>query len=91
MVEKKTTIYLIRHGECEGNKEKRVKGHTDFPLNEIGILQANALAITLKDKGIQHIYSSPLSRAATTAEIICKLLGIGYEIREAFNNICLGV
>ena len=91
MVEKKTTIYLIRHGECEGNKEKRVKGHTDFPLNEIGILQANALALALKNKGIQHIYSSPLSRAATTAKIICKSLSIDYETREEFNNICLGI
>ena len=33
----KTSIYLIRHGECAGNRENRVRGRVDFPLNGNGI------------------------------------------------------
>lgn len=87
----KTTIYLIRHGECAGNKEKRIRGHMDFPLNETGITQANALAEALKDKGIEHIYSSPLVRAMKTSEILAGAVGCGYEASAGFNNICIGV
>ena len=90
-MELKTTIYLIRHGECEGNKEKRIRGHMNFPLNENGIIQAKALAAALKDKGIKHIYSSPLVRATKTAEILCEAIGADYETAEGFNNICIGV
>ena len=42
MKKDKTFIYLIRHGECAGNKENRIRGCMDFPLNENGILQAHA-------------------------------------------------
>lgn len=91
MTVQKTTIYLIRHGECTGNRERKIKGRTDFSLNETGILQANTLAETLKDKNLQHIYSSPLSRATDTAKIICKTLNVTYETHSEFNNICMGV
>lgn len=88
---KKTTIYLIRHGECAGNKEKRIRGHMDFPLNDNGIRQAQALAGALRDKGIQHIYSSPLIRAMKTSEILADAIGCSYEACDGFNNICIGV
>ena len=67
MEKDKTTVYLIRHGECAGNKENRIRGCVDFPLNENGVLQAHALAGAMKDKKIDYIYTSPLSRATSTA------------------------
>ena len=90
MAENKTFIYLIRHGECAGNKEGRIRGRVEFPLNETGIRQTHALARALKGKGIQYIYSSPLSRAADTAKIIGDALGLPYETRDGFNDICIG-
>lgn len=86
----KTTIYLIRHGECAGNKEQRIRGCVDFPLNDNGIKQAYALAEAMKDKGIEYIYSSPLSRATSTAAILGAALGLPYETKEGFTNIHLG-
>lgn len=86
----KTFIYLIRHGECTGNKEGRIRGRLEFPLNETGIKQAHALAAAMKGKGIEYIYSSPLSRAADTAKILGDALGLPYETREGFNDICIG-
>ena len=48
----KTSIYLIRHGECAGNRENRVRGRVDFPLNDNGIAQAGALATAMKGRNL---------------------------------------
>lgn len=63
-------IYLIRHGETDYNKEKRLQGETDIPLNEKGIDLARKTAKGLKDVHFDRIYTSPLVRARKTAEII---------------------
>jgi broad specificity phosphatase PhoE len=89
-MENVTTVYLIRHGECAGNIDGRMRGRKDFPLNQNGIAQAKALALALKDKGIKFIYSSPLLRATVTADIIGNELGVTYETCEGFNNMKLG-
>ncbi len=83
-------IYLIRHGETEGNREGYFRGRADFPLNETGIEQAKALAEELKDTGIKIIYSSPLSRALKTAEILAEATGAEVVVEEGFTNINLG-
>ena len=85
----KTSIYLIRHGECAGNKENRVRGRVDFPLNENGMAQAEALALAMMDKGLAHVYSSPLKRALTTAETISRVCGCGLSSDDSFSNIRL--
>ncbi|MDD4160019.1 MAG: histidine phosphatase family protein, partial [Synergistaceae bacterium] len=86
----KTSIYLIRHGECAGNRENRIRGRVDFPLNQNGIAQAEALAAVMEDKKIAHIYSSPLKRAISTAEIISNKCSCGLSVDESFCNIKLG-
>lgn len=85
----KTEIYLVRHGECDGNRENRFRGRHDFPLNKNGIHQAESLAAELAAVRFDAIYSSPLLRASQTAEIIA---GKRYSVRtdEAFINISLG-
>lgn len=86
----KTVIYLIRHGECAGNRDNRIRGCIDFELNDNGKAQTEALASVLTGKGIEYMYSSPLMRATVTAEIIGRKIGIGYETCEGFNNIKIG-
>ena len=85
-----TTIYLIRHGECKGNREGLFRGRYDFPLNEAGREQAKWLAEELKDVKFDAIFSSPLKRAWETAETLCKDRGIAPIAEQGFNNICLG-
>jgi len=85
-----TTVVLVRHGECEGNREGLFRGRTDFPLNASGLRQARALAKELASLGISKIYSSPLSRARTTAEMITEETGAPLEISQGFQNITLG-
>lgn len=71
-------IYIARHGQDEDNKNGILNGHRDTPLTELGVNQAHALALHIKSLGLsfEKIYSSPLSRAYTTAEIVADTLGI---------------
>jgi len=87
---KGTLIFLVRHGECEGNIKGMFRGKTDFPLNKRGLVQAQDLAQELKSFSIKYIYTSPLSRARQTAEAIAQQCGIEVKIEEQFNNIELG-
>ncbi len=70
-----TTLLLARHGETDWNSERRWQGHADQPLNEAGRAQARELAETLVGRPIDAIYTSDLSRARETAEIIAARLG----------------
>ena len=63
-------IYFIRHGETDYNKVHRYQGQLDIPLNETGIIQAENARDKLAGFVFDEIYSSPLSRAKKTAEII---------------------
>ncbi len=60
-------ILLVRHGETDWNRDRRVQGHTDVPLNAAGLEQARALAQHMLDKALVAIYSSDLARARDTA------------------------
>jgi probable phosphoglycerate mutase len=46
-----TRICFVRHGETDWNVEKRMRGHTDIPLNAHGIMQADRLAKALLKTG----------------------------------------
>lgn len=68
----KTRIFLVRHGETIWNAKGRFQGHTDVPLSENGKDQAKNLALRLKNEKINAFYSSDLSRAKETAEILAQ-------------------
>lgn len=65
-----TTIGFVRHGVTAWNKEGRAQGSTDVPLDEEGIQMAHRIAERLSGEQWDVIYTSPLMRAAKTAEII---------------------
>ena len=64
------TLYLVRHGETEWNVKKINQGQSESSLTEVGIEQAKETAKKLKDVKFDAIFSSDLSRAKRTAEII---------------------
>jgi probable phosphoglycerate mutase len=72
-------IYLVRHGETQFNRERRIQGHVDSPLTELGVRQAGAVGRLLRDLIREpdgwRVISSPLGRARSTAEIIADTLG----------------
>ncbi|MBP2435827.1 histidine phosphatase family protein [Microbacterium amylolyticum] len=72
-----TVIALLRHGQTEWNRARRVQGRSDIPLNETGRAQAAAAAEALRGGEYTRITASPLLRAKETAEIIGQSLGLG--------------
>ena len=73
-------FYFIRHGQTDWNVEGRLQGHTDVPLNTVGLAGAKAACEKLQGLGITRIISSPLKRAQTTAEIICAALELPLDL-----------
>lgn len=71
-----TELCLIRHGETAWNRENRLQGRSDIPLNDQGQLQAQRLAVSLASRQWDLIVSSPLLRAWQTAIVIAARLGL---------------
>ncbi|MDP2667597.1 MAG: histidine phosphatase family protein, partial [Nitrosopumilaceae archaeon] len=74
-------IIFLRHGQAKNNTERILAGRTPgIPLTEVGIKQAKSIAKYLKPLKIHTIYTSPVERALTTADIIAKNNLIDYKI-----------
>ncbi|MGJ4746973.1 histidine phosphatase family protein [Leptospira sp. SA-E8] len=83
-------LFLIRHGETEWNKERRLQGQTDTSLSEDGKEQASILAANLQNKGIELIFSSDLKRAKETSEQVARVLKIEIIYHPGLREIHLG-
>ena len=76
-------ILLARHGETVDNVEpQRFQGSRDTPLNDRGRRQAARLAEAVAGEGLAAIWTSHLSRARETAEIVGTALGIVPRVDE---------
>ena len=71
---RKTTVrlYMVRHGETDWNKAKKVQGRADIPLNAYGRELAEKTAEGLRGISFDLAYTSPLSRAKETAQMFCR-------------------
>lgn len=74
-------LYYLRHGETEWNRQGRLQGSQDIPLNDLGRKQAAALAQHLRDvagAGLDTLpwIVSPMDRAQETARICRRALGL---------------
>ncbi|MDX6270727.1 MAG: 2,3-bisphosphoglycerate-dependent phosphoglycerate mutase [Acidobacteriota bacterium] len=85
-----TRILLIRHGQSEGNAERRFGGHTATPLSALGRTQAEATACALGREPITAIYSSDLLRAVETAAPLARALGVEVRQTDAFRERSVG-
>lgn len=64
------TLYIVRHGQSEYNRDNIVSGHVDPILTQEGIAQAKKTKRELERVRFDTVYSSDLQRAIYTAEII---------------------
>lgn len=85
-----TDILIIRHGQTDWNKQKKLQGHSDIPLNEEGRKQAETLARILKNQHLDAIYSSDLKRAYETALEIAKVHRMPVTADRRFRERCYG-
>lgn len=86
-----TRLYLIRHGQSDGNAEGRFGGHSPTPLSDLGFRQAELTARALERERIDCIYSSDLLRAVQTAGPLADRLGIEINKTSAFRERNVGV
>ena len=91
-------FYVIRHGETDYNREARLLGARDIPLNDLGREQARLNGLRLaREPGFDPTqfdwYSSPLSRARETMEILRAAAGLDpadYRIEPALIELSFG-
>ena len=67
-------ICIARHGETDWNRRGVLQGWLDVPINAFGRQQAVTLAANLATQGFAAVWSSPLSRALETAQIVAQAL-----------------
>ncbi len=86
-------LLLVRHGETTWNQENRWQGQADVPLSETGRAQARRLAQRLLAEGrqLRAMYTSDLSRASQTAEILGAALGMRPAADLAWRELDIGV
>lgn len=85
-----TVFFLVRHGETDWNREGKYTGQSDIPLNENGRQQARQAAEQLLDLHPHVIYSSDLSRALETAQIISQVVSLPVMIDSRLREINQG-
>jgi probable phosphoglycerate mutase len=76
-------FFFLRHGETDWNREGRLQGRIDVPLNERGLAQAHEAGAKLAKHEFAAIVASPLSRARRTAEIVAQYAGRDIVVDEA--------
>lgn len=85
-------MWLVRHGQTNWNVEGRWQGQTPAapPLNATGLAQAEALAAQLDGAQFAALYSSDLTRARQTAEIIARRAGLPVAFDARLREVALG-
>jgi glucosyl-3-phosphoglycerate phosphatase len=73
-------LVLWRHGQTTYNAERRFQGQSDVPLNDVGLRQASEAAPYMAALQPDAIFSSDLSRAATTAGELARLTGLAVQL-----------
>jgi probable phosphoglycerate mutase len=93
-----TTIYFIRHGETDWNRDRRYQGQRDIPLNDTGRAEARRNGIALRTylpaMADADFVASPLGRTRETMEIVRGELGLapaGYAIDPRLLELSYGL
>lgn len=83
-------LLLVRHGETDWNRDRRIMGRQEIGLNETGRLQATAMKQALANFPVDALYSSPVCRARETAQILGEDRGLAPLYDERLVEIHYG-
>lgn len=87
----KTTIYLVRHCESEGNACRRSQAKFDGIVTRKGLLQSEALAKRFEDVPVTAIYSSDSYRCRVTAAPLAAAKGLRVQYRMLLREYTIGI
>lgn len=81
-------VFVARHGEAD--YESELLSDAGGSLSLLGREQALGLADALAGQRIAHVYTSSMSRAVQTGEIIAARLGVGVTVRHDLREFGVG-
>ena len=84
-------IIIIRHGETDYNRERRIQGWIDVPLNAVGHAQAKQVAQLITKHKVDALYSSDLERAHQTARHIAAVVGVEVKLAPELRERDMGI
>lgn len=88
-----TRLLLIRHGATEANLRRpyTLQGlRPDPDLAEVGVMQARAVAVSLRGVPISVVYSSPMRRAWQTAQAIAGEVHVPLRVEPVLVEVDTG-
>ncbi len=85
-----THLYLVRHGQTPGNVNHLLIGHTDMPLDDLGVRQAGQVGRRLKPMPLDAVVASPLQRAHITAGEIARHHDLPITLDDRLKEINFG-
>ncbi len=85
------TVVLIRPGCTDFDKDERIQGTLDLPLNSEGEEQVRNLVPQLQNAGIETIITSSCEPALSTAEQLGEDLGVPVKEKEGLRNLNQGL
>lgn len=80
-------VLLARHGQTEWNLVGRRQGQLDSRLTARGVEQASRNAAALRGHAVDAVFTSPLGRAVSTAEIFARALGAATVVVEELAEV----
>lgn len=89
-----TTIWLVRHGETQSNRDRIFQGQLDTELTERGIEQASRTGQALAGHTFDAVYASDLRRASETARLVAgpdQQITLDPRLREMHYGVLQGV
>ena len=86
-----TRIALVRPGSTDFDRQGRITGTLDIPLDEEGLQQAALVAEALSGEAVEAVYCSPCEAAQETAAFVGKAHGLKPKTVEKLRNLDLGL
>src|SRR5262249_51424145 len=86
----RTRFFFLHHGETDWDRDGKLAGRINAPLNGRGLAQAGRAGATLRNAGIGTICSSPQDRALMTAEIVAAQIHAPIVTIEGLRDCCFG-
>lgn len=87
----KTTLYMVRHCESEGNSCRRSHAQFDGIVTRKGLLQSEALVRRFADIPVTAVYSSDAYRSRVTAQPLAEAKGLPVQLRTLLREYTIGI
>ncbi|MEZ6065419.1 MAG: histidine phosphatase family protein [Planctomycetaceae bacterium] len=85
------TAFVVRPGETDFDRDQRIQGALDLPLNAAGWKQVNQVIEQLRSEEVDVVYTSPSQPARATAELIADALDISVKELPGLANMNQGL